>query len=197
MNKNKKRHRFDFLPNRLNKYSIRKFTNGIASVLIGSTILLGAVIDKEADAAEQQPTSEVYGQTDNNYKSESNKSNSVQHDEERTNIINDNDEANYSNHSEIPIHDKSSEYDQKPINEQDTSNHHETHLNQNATENHVKEESKEVSTEEESIEDRKTEESTTEESTTEESKAVEEANKENTTEKNDEGSLDLEKEKDT
>ncbi|MDW4053907.1 uro-adherence factor UafA, partial [Staphylococcus saprophyticus] len=192
MNKNKKRHRFDFLPNRLNKYSIRKFTNGIASVLIGSTILLGAVIDKEADAAEQQPTSEVYGQTDNNYKSESNKSNSVQHDEERTNIINDNDEANYSNHSEIPIHDKSSEYDQKPINEQDTSNHHETHLNQNATENHVKEESKEVSTEEESIEDRKTE-----ESTTEESKAVEEANKENTTEKNDEGSLDLEKEKDT
>jgi hypothetical protein len=41
-------------------------------------------------------------------------------------------------------------------NEQDTSNHHETHLNQNATENHVKEESKEVSTEEESIEDRKT-----------------------------------------
>jgi hypothetical protein len=42
-------------------------------------LLLGAVIDKEADAAEQQPTSEVYGQTDNNYKSESNKSNSVQH----------------------------------------------------------------------------------------------------------------------
>ena len=38
----------DFLPNKLNKYSIRKFTVGTASILIGSLIFLG----NDASAAE-------------------------------------------------------------------------------------------------------------------------------------------------
>ena len=29
----------DFLPNKLNKYSIRKFTVGTASILLGSTLI--------------------------------------------------------------------------------------------------------------------------------------------------------------
>ncbi|WP_245339367.1 YSIRK-type signal peptide-containing protein, partial [Staphylococcus sp. GDX8P54P] len=40
----------DFLPNRLNKYSIRKFTVGTASILIGASLLFGA--GEEAKAAE-------------------------------------------------------------------------------------------------------------------------------------------------
>ncbi|REI33451.1 YSIRK-type signal peptide-containing protein [Staphylococcus felis] len=43
--------RLDFLPNRLNKYSIRKFTVGTASILIGATLIFGANTD-EAKASE-------------------------------------------------------------------------------------------------------------------------------------------------
>lgn len=39
-----------FLPNRLNKYSIRKFTVGTASLLIGATLVFG--VSSEAKAAE-------------------------------------------------------------------------------------------------------------------------------------------------
>ncbi|MGV3274772.1 Ig-like domain-containing protein, partial [Staphylococcus sp. 11261D007BR] len=50
--------RLDFLPNRQNKYSIRKFTIGTASILVGATLVFG--IPKEAKAAEENTT-----QTDN------------------------------------------------------------------------------------------------------------------------------------
>ncbi|PNZ83633.1 hypothetical protein CD127_03895, partial [Staphylococcus petrasii] len=40
----------DFLSNKLNKYSIRKFTAGTASILVGATLIFGA--DYEAQAAE-------------------------------------------------------------------------------------------------------------------------------------------------
>ncbi|WP_432370888.1 Rib/alpha-like domain-containing protein [Staphylococcus chromogenes] len=49
--KNKARsRRFDYLPNRANKYSIRKFTVGTTSILIGATLVFG--IDHDAKAAE-------------------------------------------------------------------------------------------------------------------------------------------------
>ena len=41
--------RMDFIPNKLNKYSIRKFTVGTASILVGATLFLG---HHEAEAAE-------------------------------------------------------------------------------------------------------------------------------------------------
>lgn len=41
----------DFIPNKLNKYSIRKFTVGTASILVGATLFLG---HHEAEAAEKQ-----------------------------------------------------------------------------------------------------------------------------------------------
>ncbi|WP_390494990.1 lectin-like domain-containing protein, partial [Staphylococcus pseudintermedius] len=50
MEKNRKSKRLDFLPNKLNKYSIRKFTVGTASILIGSLLYLG--IGNEAQASE-------------------------------------------------------------------------------------------------------------------------------------------------
>ncbi|WP_194747957.1 SdrD B-like domain-containing protein [Staphylococcus chromogenes] len=42
--------KYDFLPNKQNKYSIRKFTVGAASILLGSLLLLGT--HHEAEAAE-------------------------------------------------------------------------------------------------------------------------------------------------
>ena len=42
--------KYDFLPNRQNKYSIRKFTVGTASILLGSLLLIGK--HHEAEAAE-------------------------------------------------------------------------------------------------------------------------------------------------
>ncbi len=50
--------KFDFLPNRLNKFSIRKFTVGIASVLVGSTLILG-INQKEVSASETQRNENV------------------------------------------------------------------------------------------------------------------------------------------
>ncbi|WP_214268808.1 YSIRK-type signal peptide-containing protein, partial [Staphylococcus pseudoxylosus] len=38
-----------FLPNRLNKYSIRKFTVGTASLLIGATLVTGIGNEAQAD----------------------------------------------------------------------------------------------------------------------------------------------------
>ncbi|MDW4098324.1 YSIRK-type signal peptide-containing protein, partial [Staphylococcus saprophyticus] len=61
--KNSKK-RLDFLPNTLNKYSIRKFTVGTASILVGATLFLG--VSNEAEAAEKidSPTKEEAATTE-------------------------------------------------------------------------------------------------------------------------------------
>ncbi|WP_415623853.1 YSIRK-type signal peptide-containing protein, partial [Macrococcoides canis] len=48
MNKKSTNKRMDFLPNKLNKYSIRKFTVGTTSILIGSLLFLGTSTDSKA-----------------------------------------------------------------------------------------------------------------------------------------------------
>ena len=50
--KNKQNKRLDFLPNKQNKYSIRKFTVGTASILVGAALIFGSAND-EAKAAEK------------------------------------------------------------------------------------------------------------------------------------------------
>ncbi|PMC19121.1 hypothetical protein CJ235_07600 [Staphylococcus pettenkoferi] len=52
----KDKRRLDFIPNRLNKYSIRKFSVGIASILVGATLFFG--LNNEAKADEVNVTSE-------------------------------------------------------------------------------------------------------------------------------------------
>ncbi|PNZ88160.1 YSIRK-type signal peptide-containing protein [Staphylococcus pettenkoferi] len=52
----KDKRRFDFIPNRLNKYSIRKFSVGIASILVGAILFFG--LNNEAKADEVNVTSE-------------------------------------------------------------------------------------------------------------------------------------------
>jgi len=49
--------RMDFLSNKLNKYSIRKFTVGTSSILIGSLIFLGNPTDAKAEESKQTITS--------------------------------------------------------------------------------------------------------------------------------------------
>ncbi|MCU5747113.1 Rib/alpha-like domain-containing protein, partial [Staphylococcus sp. SQ8-PEA] len=56
MKHKKSKSKLDFLPNRHNRYSIRRFTVGTASILIGATLLLGA--SNDAKAAEED-SSEV------------------------------------------------------------------------------------------------------------------------------------------
>ncbi|MEE1107602.1 MAG: YSIRK-type signal peptide-containing protein, partial [Macrococcus canis] len=55
--------RMDFLPNKLNKYSIRKFTVGTTSILIGSLLFLGNSTDAQAAettvASTETPTTEA------------------------------------------------------------------------------------------------------------------------------------------
>lgn len=54
--------KLDFLPNKLNKYSIRKFTVGTASILVGATLIFGAGHDvakaSEEDTNSQSNTSQ-------------------------------------------------------------------------------------------------------------------------------------------
>ncbi|REH95924.1 YSIRK-type signal peptide-containing protein, partial [Staphylococcus felis] len=57
-----KNSRLDFLPNRANKYAIRRFTVGTASILIGSILFLGTN-QNEAKAAEASSTSDQVGAT--------------------------------------------------------------------------------------------------------------------------------------
>lgn len=54
--KNKQKKRVDFLPNKQNKYSIRKFTVGTASILVGTALIFGSAHD-EAKAAEKDQAS--------------------------------------------------------------------------------------------------------------------------------------------
>ncbi|TDL94159.1 YSIRK-type signal peptide-containing protein [Macrococcus brunensis] len=54
MKKKPNSRRFDFMPNTMNKYSIRKFTVGTASILIGSFVFLG--LDNQVQAAESDTT---------------------------------------------------------------------------------------------------------------------------------------------
>ncbi|MGV3274199.1 Rib/alpha-like domain-containing protein [Staphylococcus sp. 11261D007BR] len=53
-NRKVKKGRIDFLPNRANKYSIRRFTVGTASILIGATLIFGT--GQETKAAEETNT---------------------------------------------------------------------------------------------------------------------------------------------
>lgn len=47
--------RLDFLPNIQNKYSIRKFTVGTASILVGATLVFGVNNDAHAEEMQSQP----------------------------------------------------------------------------------------------------------------------------------------------
>ncbi|MDO5375675.1 MAG: SdrD B-like domain-containing protein [Staphylococcus rostri] len=51
--------KYDFIPNRLNKYSIRKFTVGVASILVGATLLFGLNDEAKADEIDEQGTAAV------------------------------------------------------------------------------------------------------------------------------------------
>ncbi|MFO3719214.1 SdrD B-like domain-containing protein [Staphylococcus felis] len=55
MSKKTTKSRMDFLPNRANRYAIRRFTVGTASILIGATLVLG--VHHDAQAAEEDSTS--------------------------------------------------------------------------------------------------------------------------------------------
>ncbi|QUX19764.1 YSIRK-type signal peptide-containing protein [Staphylococcus haemolyticus] len=54
--KNKQNKRLYFIPNKQNKYSIRKFTVGTASILVGAALIFGSAND-EAKAAEKDQVS--------------------------------------------------------------------------------------------------------------------------------------------
>lgn len=65
--------KFDFLPNRQNKYSIRRMSVGTTSILLGATLIFG-IVNHEADAEENNTTNEI-SFNNANKTSESGKSN--------------------------------------------------------------------------------------------------------------------------
>ncbi|REH83521.1 hypothetical protein DOS56_05905 [Staphylococcus felis] len=88
--------RLDFLPNRLNKYSIRKFTVGTASILIGATLIFGANTD-DAKASEANVASTASDSTtgDDDVEPSEGAANEVNVSEQE--VLTDNVEANVAN----------------------------------------------------------------------------------------------------
>ncbi len=64
MKKSRKK-RIDFLPNRQNRYAIRRFSVGTASILVGATLIFG-IHSNDASAAVEDATSQEAGTTNEN-----------------------------------------------------------------------------------------------------------------------------------
>ncbi|HHU6751461.1 TPA: Rib/alpha-like domain-containing protein, partial [Staphylococcus pseudintermedius] len=64
MKKSRKKH-IDFLPNRQNRYAIRRFSVGTASILVGATLIFG-IHSNDASAAVEDATSQEAGTTNEN-----------------------------------------------------------------------------------------------------------------------------------
>ncbi|PTF03593.1 YSIRK signal domain/LPXTG anchor domain surface protein [Staphylococcus devriesei] len=74
----------DFLSNKQNKYSIRKFSVGISSILIGSFIIFG--VNNEAHAAEQENNSAISTNNDTNHQDSQDVSNNTTDKQEDTSV---------------------------------------------------------------------------------------------------------------
>ncbi|TJX86478.1 YSIRK-type signal peptide-containing protein, partial [Staphylococcus haemolyticus] len=175
--KKKSNKRLDFLPNINNKYSIRKFTVGTASILVGATLIFGVAHD-EAKAAEDTKTEE--GVTSNSNESAQSSSETANTGVETTEQAT----AEQPTTEEKAIEESTTE---QPSTEEKATE--ESTTEQPSTEEKA---SKESTTEQPSTEEKASKESTTEqpsteekaskESTTEQSSTEEKASKESTTE---------------
>ncbi|WP_204194321.1 YSIRK-type signal peptide-containing protein, partial [Staphylococcus sp. GDY8P47P] len=157
--KKKSNKRLDFLPNINNKYSIRKFTLGTASILVGATLIFGAGHDV-AKAAEDTKTEE--GVTSNSNESAQSSSETANTGVETTEQA-----TAESPTTEAPSTEESTT--EQPSTEEKTSE--ESTTEQPSTEEKA---SKESTTEQPSTEEKASKESTTEQPSTEE-KATEES----------------------
>ncbi|MDT0724229.1 YSIRK-type signal peptide-containing protein, partial [Staphylococcus haemolyticus] len=190
--KKKSNKRLDFLPNRLNKYSIRKFTVGTASILVGATLIFGAGHDV-AKAAEDTKTEEgVTSNSDESAQSSSETANTgVETTEQATAEQPTTEEkATEESTTEQPsTEEKATEESttEQPSTEEKASK--ESTTEQPSTEEKTSKEStteqpstEEKTSKESTTEQSSTEEKVTEESTTEQSSTEEKASKESTTE---------------
>ena len=78
LRKRKPQGKLDFIPNKNNKYSIRRFTVGTASILIGATLVFG--INNDAKAAETNDTQSSISTNDNQSSNDDSNSSTTSHD---------------------------------------------------------------------------------------------------------------------
>nr|WP_277992768.1 YSIRK-type signal peptide-containing protein [Staphylococcus aureus] len=115
----------DFLSNKLNKYSIRKFTVGTASILVGATLIFGHSND-EAKAAEVNKV-ESSAQLDQENVAKTNFENESQtaSNQDKTSEVTQNDDtSNQDKTSEVTQNDDTSNQDKtsEVTQNDDTSN---------------------------------------------------------------------------
>ncbi|WP_275590294.1 E domain-containing protein [Mammaliicoccus sp. P-M59] len=163
--------KIDFISNRLNKYSIRKFTVGTASILVGATLLFG--LSDEAKADEQAGATSLQAQSKNTV-----------NDEDSSEIKSGNssvstENANIEEHSTEDV--KNSEYTTTNQNVEEASTEDKA-SDQTAEEASTEDKASEQAAEEASTED-KASDQTAEEASTED-KASEQAAEEVNTEGN-------------
>ncbi|MCJ0943514.1 YSIRK-type signal peptide-containing protein, partial [Mammaliicoccus sciuri] len=144
--KRKRVKKLDFLPNRLNHYSIRKFTIGTASILVGSALLFG--IGSEAKADEQSSHSTVQDEGVN--KDKANIDDSVQESASTEEVSTEEKASETESTEEVSTEEKASE----------TESTEEVSTEEKAPET---ESTEEASTEEKAPEAESTEEASTEE----------------------------------
>ncbi|MEJ7311238.1 YSIRK-type signal peptide-containing protein, partial [Staphylococcus epidermidis] len=177
----KTRKKLDFLPNKLNKYSIRKFTVGTASILVGATLIFGAGHNvaeaTEEDGSTNQSSTEDkttsestetnQSPTEDKTTSESTETNQSSTEDKTTS---ESTETNQSS-TEDKTTSESTETNQSPTEDKTTSEGTET--NQPSTEDKTTSES--TKTNQSSTEDKTTSESTTTEQPSTEEKATSES----------------------
>ncbi|MCY1565070.1 Ig-like domain-containing protein [Staphylococcus pettenkoferi] len=98
MRKRKPQGKLDFIPNRNNKYSIRRFTVGTASILIGATLVFG--INNDAKAAETNDTQSSVSANDSQSSNDDPNNSTTSHDTSSQETAHDpqvNNDANQDN----------------------------------------------------------------------------------------------------
>ena len=98
LRKRKPQGKLDFIPNRNNKYSIRRFTVGTASILIGATLVFG--INNDAKAAETNDTQSSVSANDSQSSNDDPNNSTTSHDTSSQETAHDpqvNNDANQDN----------------------------------------------------------------------------------------------------
>ncbi|MEN2033807.1 Rib/alpha-like domain-containing protein, partial [Staphylococcus hominis] len=161
--KKKPNRRLDFLPNVQNKYSIRKFTVGAASILVGATLIFGAG-QEEAKAAESDQT--VTNQDNTSSTTDTTEQPSTEEKATSENITTDESSAEEKEVSE------SATTDQQSTETKEVSDNTETSQQSSQKEKEI---SESTTTEQPSPEEKATDESTQTDESSSEEKAADES----------------------
>ncbi|MDR9833014.1 YSIRK-type signal peptide-containing protein [Staphylococcus coagulans] len=134
----RKSKRLDFLPNKLNKYSIRKFTVGTTSILIGSLLYLGINNDVEASEAKTQVEKNNQSVSINDPSTQANEVNTEKINNENELLVSESNDVTFDNElkengSSVQVEESKADNNNEELNssETDSNQNNEKEISQN------------------------------------------------------------------